>query len=73
MPGWLMNALELCWSLACQGAQIHSWLPAPGKTISARGGGFAEESPALLSEMDFLQGQPGAKGGDVREPSSLLC
>lgn len=55
------QAVRVCWSLSCQGAQTHCWVKAPAKSIFAGGGGFAEESTALLSEMDALQGQLGQR------------
>lgn len=56
LPARLVNSqlTEVCWSLACQGAQIHSWVTVPAKSIFIGGGGFAEESTALPSEMGML-------------------
>lgn len=76
LPARLVNALEVCWSLACQGAQVHSWVTVAAKRTFVGGGGFAEESTALLSEVDVLSaGAPwgkGTRGGDVRDTAMLL-
>lgn len=31
LPARLVNGLEVCWSLACQGPQVHSWVTVPAK------------------------------------------